>query len=703
MSDRSRKPPVLLAALLGVVLCVLTLAGWGGGCDPAAGLGWVLTTAVYAGGPAAIYLLAALGYGRLLGLVVPDGPGSASLRAATGLAFMLTLSHALGALGWLKPISAIAVCAIGLAVLVRGLIGSFGSWLCASPRARPGWAAIPAACVLFIAASNPPGTLWGSEFGGYDALSYHLQLPQEWLALGRLTPLEHNVYSFLPGYVESAFLHLAVMTEAPVAAGPGQGHGLVAGDGWRVLSCQWLHAGITLLAAWIVGALARVLAERAGLDESRRRLAGSIAAGLTLATPWVVVVGSLGYNEMAVVALGAGAVLAAAHVSMRPWVRGLLTGALVGVACGAKPTALFMVGPVAGLALLASLPRRAWLPAIGAGALAGVAMLAPWLVRNFLACGNPVFPAATDLFGSAHWTGEQVARFASAHRFDGSLLDRLRTALWTSPGVSPNAPDVVRFRGLANPQWGVAFPAGLLAVIALLASHRIEGKQSGLRRIAFALIAGLLAQLLAWLMLTHVQSRFLVPCVISAAPLIGMAIARLERRRAAAALALALVVVQTGVTIRIWSRQLEGAPTRAMIAGVRALKGEPFVPEAHAELPIPAVNQIAGRDRVYLLGGATPLYLAPPVLYHTTWDTSPLGRLMREHPGEPWAWSRSLRDRGVVYVLADLAELRRLGESGWYDASVTAPGVLEWLDEVGEPIMGWPDSGQLLYRLKERP
>ncbi|KAA0214629.1 MAG: hypothetical protein DYG94_08245 [Leptolyngbya sp. PLA3] len=693
----------MLAALLGGVLCVLALVGLGGGCDPAAGLGWVLTSAVYAGGPAAIYLFAAIGYGLLLGRFLPQAPGGGALRASIGLAFMLSVSHGLAALGWLTAMSGIAVCALGLAVMAREVIGSARSWLVARPHVRPGWAAIPAVCVLLTAASNPPGTLWGSEFGGYDALSYHLQLPQEWLTLGRLEPLEHNVYSFLPGYVESAFLHLAVITKAPVASDPGLVHGLMAGDGWRVLSCQWLHAGISLLAAWIIGSLARVLGERAGLADPRQRLAGSIAAGVTLATPWVVVVGSLAYNEMAVLALGAASVLAALYQPLRPWVRGLLTGALVGVACGAKPTALFMVGPVAGLALLAGLPVRGWLPAIGAGTLAGFAALAPWLVRNFVASGNPVFPAASDLFGHAHWTSEQVRRFASGHRFDGSWFDRLRTAVWTSPESSPGAPDVVRFRGLSNPQWGVLFPAGLIAAIMCMAPARAEPSRRARRLIASVLIAGLLAQLLAWFMFTHVQSRFLLPCLITAAPLVGLGIARLARPRAATLLGLALVVVQVGVTVWIWSRQLDGAPTRAMIAGVRAFKGEPFVPEVHADMPIPAVNRIAGRHTVYLLGGATPLYFAPPVLYHTTWDTSPLGRLMREYPGEPWVWSARLRERGVVYVLADLAELTRLGRSGWYDPSVTVPAVLEWLDEVGEQVAHWPNRGQRLYRLKEKP
>jgi hypothetical protein len=50
-------------------------------------------------------------------------------------------------------------------------------------------AAAPALAVLLLAACCPPGTLWRSEALGFDVLSYHLQLPREWLAGGRLAPL----------------------------------------------------------------------------------------------------------------------------------------------------------------------------------------------------------------------------------------------------------------------------------------------------------------------------------------------------------------------------------------------------------------------------------------------------------------------------------------------------------------------------------
>jgi hypothetical protein len=710
MPARTSRTPIVLAALLAVVVSVLGVLVIGGGTDPVDGLGWVLASAIYAGGPAVLFLGAALGYGKLLGWVLlknEPGPARGPVEAAMGLGFMLAVSHGLGALGLLGSVVAIGITAVGVTVLVRILLrGGTGS----PPRlASLGtglgsaalWVAIPALAVLMVAASCAPGRLWDSEFGGYDALSYHLPIVQEWIGLGRIEPLEHNVYSYLPSFVESAFYFMAVMTDAPGPSGGGQAWGLLADDGWRVLSAQWLHAGITVLAAWIVAGLAGALGERSGLDALRQRVAAGIAGALTLATPWVVVVGSLAYNDMAVVALGAGALAACVLGSVRPMVRGAIVGGLIGVACGAKPTAMFMLGPPVGIVMLVLAPRKAWGGLIVGGVIAGALMLAPWMIRNAAYGGNPVFPYATGIFGTAHWTSEQAARFASAHHFDGTLVDRIRTALWISPSAGAGARTVEKFRGVTNPQWGVMFFAAVAAAGIGIFWHR--GQERGLRRIVVLLTIGLGVQLLSWLMLTHIQSRFLLPCVVFASPLIALVCAGRPCVLFGSVVGTVVVAVQMASTLWLWSMQAGGLPTLGMIGGIGIHTGDPFMPELHAQMPVAATNKIAQGQTVYLLGGATPLYFRTPVIYSTTWDTSPLGALMRAHPDDPWAWASQLRAEGAVYVLADYSELGRLRDSRWYDESVTPESVMEFLDVVAEPMVGWPKYGQRLYRLIGRP
>lgn len=701
MPTHGSRTPIVLVALMGLVLSMLLVLWLGGGTDPIEGLAWVVTSAVFAGGPAAVYLLAAVGYGGLLGRVVlcdiEPGPGRSAIEGGVGLGLMLTGSHLLGVLGVLSPVVAIGVCAIGVAALVRRVLTSPVPWLLPSVS----WIAIPSVAVLIVAASCAPGRLWDSEFGGYDAMSYHLPIVQEWIAAGRIVPLEHNVYSYLPSSVESAFFHLAVMTSAPGPKMAGESWGLIAGDGWRVLSAQWLHAGLVIYAAWMVACATRVFCKRAGLDVGRQHLASGIAGGLTLATPWVVVVGSLAYNEMAVVALGASALAGAMVADLGSWKRGAIVGGLIGVACGAKPTAMFMLGPAVGAVMLACAPRRAWIGIVVAGVVAGGLMLSPWMVRNFLHGGNPVFPYASGVFGTAHWTVEQVERFAGAHHFDGSVLDRLRIGFWVNPASDAGARSVIRWRGVTNPQWGVLFYAALLATgLGLFMRCKDRTDQSCPRFVVGILAIGLGLQLMAWLGLTHIQSRFLLPCVVFAAPLVGVVCSGLGRVRIASVIGSVLVVFQMVLTVWIWGGQAGGYPTAGMIGGVRFWKGEPYMAEQQQEFPIASTNMIADGKLVYLLGGARPLYFRTPVLYHTTWDRSPLGEAIRANPDQPNLWVDQLYASGVRYILADFAELERLTKSGWYDPSVTVDGAMPWLDANAEPVAGWPNAGQLLYRLK---
>jgi hypothetical protein len=282
-----------------------------------------------------------------------------------------------------------------------------------SPRAVLG---LPALAVLLVAAANTPGWLWDSEAGGYDALSYHLQLPQEWLMAGRIRPLAHNVYSYLPGYVESAFYALAVMM-GESSGGSGRVGGLVAGEGLGVISCQMLSAGIAVMAAWMVGRLVRGACVRVGCERGAGG-AGVFAAVFMLSTPWTVVVGSLAYNDLGVVLFFAAAMLAAIDEGGAAWRRGLVCGVLVGVACGCKPTALFMAGLPVGVVMV-GMPRKAREIAVmvAAGAAGGLVVVLPWLVRNWAYGGNPVFPLAASVFGAAHWSAEQVGRYGAGHAF----------------------------------------------------------------------------------------------------------------------------------------------------------------------------------------------------------------------------------------------------------------------------------------------
>ena len=137
-------------------------------------------------------------------------------------------------------------------------------------------------------------------------------------------------------------------------------------------------------------ATGRIVADMLG------RGAGGVATALVLGTPWVIVVGSLGYNEMVVaLLLAVGLVLVERGVDS--WRGGAAIGLLCGAACGAKLTAIGLVALPLAVVMLGRMPLRRWpRPAIAAG-LAAAAALGPWLIRTGLHLGNPLFPIGTGL------------------------------------------------------------------------------------------------------------------------------------------------------------------------------------------------------------------------------------------------------------------------------------------------------------------
>ena len=685
------------AFAIALAACVAALASLGESDGTVCGL-TALYLVVAAGLPAVLYVLGGIGLGRVFAPLTRGARDPAALQAGLGLALMLSLSHGLGCLGLLDAsggrVVAIGLCVVGMALLV------FRRAAVAPPA--PIFLLIPAFAVLLTAAVQPPGWLWRSEFGGFDALSYHLQLPQEWLLRGRIEPLTHNVYSYLPGYVEAAFLHIGVLAGAPAWRPGSPAYGLVAGDGLGALSCQFLHVGFAVASAWLLTRCVRLAAGEDGPSGGSGRVASWAAAAVFLGTPWIVVVGSLAYNDLGVVVLGAAAFAAALDSGLSPWRRGLTAGLLVGVACGCKPTALLFLGMPVAVLLLGRTEVRRWGALAAVGCAAGLAALAPWLIRNGVYAGNPVFPYLTGWFGTAHWTAEQAERFARATFYQGGFVDRIALLVLEDP----QDPAGARHRGLFHPQWLVFFPLTAAALIGVLACARS-------RWLGLLLAAGLLTQLAAWLYASHLQSRFLIPLTIPSTVLLGVAGARflgvaqargLWLGRGAAALLAGAALVHGGASVWAFAQQNGGRPNSLLIAGAGIRTGALWdsweqadaagvgSPEVYANLALPP-----GRV-LYLLGDATPLYYAPPVMYHTVWDRSPLAEAARAHPDEPSRWGEGLRRADVRYVLVNFAELARYRRSGYLDAALTPEVVERFLGACGRLVREWP-GGRALFEL----
>lgn len=758
-----------LLVAIATLLTAAILAGIGPDHGPVVGLSALLGALVGAAGPVILYILACAGFGIVLAAplrnLAPRDNASGGidqiwLALALGLAAMLTLSHALGWAGLFTGSTAGRIATFAPILLGIGILALWWTRrlragdlldpaLRTLPRLRPSTIASTAGVsVLLVAACSTPGLLWESEFRGFDCFAYHLELPKEWLARGRIQPLESNVYSYLPSYLEAAYTHLGAIG-APIGRSLVRGRpDMLAGAGDALIACQLLHASITLLAAGLIGRLCDAAAAWSHLGDRARRTARMTGWAATIATPWTIVTGSLAYNEMGVVALGAAAMLIAITRTHTPLVRGTLTGFLVGAACSCKPTAIFMVAPVAAICLIARTSFRRWHVAFACCAVAGLLTLAPWLLRNWAHGANPFFPHLASVFGPAHWSPEQLSRYAAAHSGSGSFLHRLSLLILPAQG-DPSAPTATVQRGLLHSQFFALPWLVLLASIGIIFSRW----RRRLAAPAIVMSLGLVSQLLAWTLLTHQQSRFLIPILLTAVPLLGLAAAmasserslqkaapsggQTPRRRSInvrrTLLALAIdagLMVQAVWLVMLFAQQGRGQPNQFLV-GPRdpaasaptvitpaVLTGETFRAEwssatgdasrqIEADLSAEAfVNLVTASDGgvTYLLGDSAPLYFTAPILYHSTYDRSPLGDLMRATPAEPSAWAAGLWDRGVRHILLNHWELARLHErSNWYDPDVSPERAATFLDGYATPVRAWPEVGRTLYRLNPPP
>lgn len=648
----------------------------------------------------AAWLACAYGFGWPLRVwFVGDAEEPAAIQLALGTACMLILTAALGRMGALQfggNLGAWALLLLGLGLGVQQLRQRAANHHDHALDADPGrlrtasslalkrmlWlTTAPAVAVLLVASTSAPGWLWRTEFGGYDVMSYHLQLPKQWLALGAVVPLDHNVYSFLPGYVEGAFYHLMTLQGDAISA---------------VYAAQLLHASFAIIAAWLVF--------RFTLRLTTDHVAGVISAILLLGTPWVIVTGSLAYNEMAVLIMLAGGLLVLREPSLHAWQRGAMIGLLTGAACGSKLTAFGFVAAPLVVLLLMNVPSRTWLKTLAAGAIIGIIALSPYFIGNFTATDNPVFPFATSVFGTGHWSEEQVTIWNDGHRAAGTMTDRVAEA-WRQLfrfGLGPNPYENEPW----IPQWLILpwlAPASIIALV-MSRAHRTWG-------VKLSII--MLLQFAFWISFTHVKSRFMLPMAIPGTITVALCVRLCLTRPARPMMARNAAIIAMGAGLLIWSsisaaiyaREAGGAPA-ARIGNGHVLTGHALSPAdretiGRQSLPSVYINHLLPSSaRVLFIGEAAPLYyLHKRYEYQTTWDRGPLSHMMDEHPNVAERWRDELRVRGYTHLLVHPVMLRIWERSGWHDPDLTAERVLGFAETHLALEHTWT-SGERLYRIE---
>ncbi len=642
----------------------------------------------------AVYLIGAFGLGRVVRKWVAQLQTRWIIELATGLTITLTLTHALGVLGLLNPITAWMITGLGCLSLLQDRATYTPSIAQSIRRIRvsvPGIAFVLGCVLVVLMSCVPPGISWDSEYGSYDALSYHLELPREWLEAGRIFPSEHNVYSFLPSYIEAAYLHFAHLAGVKPTMPSGLSD-MLANEARVAMSTHLFSALLLIISSLAIGALTKRIIELS-LPNANPKAPALCAQALMMCTPWLTLVGSLSYNETGVLLLGIGALAVALEQSINPNTRSMLAAFIVAGACSCKPTAIFLLAPAVGVVLLSTTPLRQWLKPIALGLFVGFITLSPWLIRNQVATGSIVFPQGASVFGVAHWTQAQHDVYQAAHHFQGSVAQRLSMLVIPDRAGTDHAST---YRGFTNMQWALTPWLGFIGCVVLL----LNKKTRTLGQIATLSIA---LPIVGWLALTHLQSRFLIPIappLILAGTIALAVIPNLQLQRTIIAILTSWACLWTAFVVSI---QLKSDPFATLVFGTNIYTGE-INPEI-APWTSTLNTILEPNETVYLLGDATAFYVRSPLIVNTVYDRWLIQDAIEAHPHTPSKWSASLLDAGVDVVVIGMSEINRFDQSGWLPETIDTNELREWIKSLPEPIYIWnlPQSTEPIraaYRLR---
>ncbi len=592
------------------------------------------------------------------------------LGAGLGLGAISLLVLLLGIVGALHPLLWKALlCACAAAGLIRARKLLVGEPLeketggnASHRRLSDSWAylwlpACPFLVLALLAASNAPGFIWQEEGFGYDVLEYHLQLPKEYLDAGGISYVPHNVYANFPANVEMQYL-LAMIV-----------HGNTPDIGTVANMIHLMLAVLAVCAAWVAG---REWSPQAGV----------IGAVAMATVGWLPYLSGLAYVENGMLFFGVLATAALLQAfkrqtdttgSHRRWLA--LAGVMAGFACGCKYTALPMIAFPLGLSAL-MLRGRSVTGRIADGLLFGMATMvtfSPWLIKNQVMTGNPVFPLMNTVFNASPqgWGSDETELWNAGHTLqpdEQTAANRMRL-LW---------------QHVLNDEHQRFGPAIFLIAIAGVFARRLS-------RVDAVLLLMLLVQLAVWLLATHLYARFAVVMLIPLALLAARSVdngLRSLRRTIVVTLLVAGSVVNIAFASQLHIQESQGgAPASLMYEG--KVSGFEYLGLVNHDLPPNA--------RILLVGEARGFYFQREIDYCVAFNRNPFFELLlaEDSAHDVLAW---LREQGYTHVLVHWGEIGRVAASYGLSPEIDQLEIWTWFDRLANAglirIHGWPPPGK---------
>lgn len=460
-----------------------------------------------------------------------------------GLSGLSLLMLLVGLCGWMSQPLMMAILTVCIATGIATRLGSIHTnepdgvttkipQVHASSSRLLGWIVVGTIALFFLAQQLGAMT----PQNDFDVVEYHLGGPKEWYQRGRIERLPHNVYTSFP------FLTEMLILTGMVTYGDWQ---------WGALAGQAAIAGFAPLTA-------------IGLFAAGRRFfssnVGWIAALVYMTSPWTYRTSIISYVEGGLACYLFASLYAVliyreqivhSNAQERLNLAGIVTlaGMLSGSAMACKyPALVTVVGPI-GLMI-------AWLTwfqpthnrvrqIVFAGlffSIGLVSSIGPWLLKNTIETGNPVYPLAVRVFGGVDRDEELDAKFRRGHGNNyKSTFEQFRDL------------PVMLTDVMANNDWHSPLMFGLapLSLLACIRRRRSDSLPQKFEPGAIGLIWVYVAwQFISFWLFTHHIDRFYVPMFSAVSLLAGVGVMWFEP------------------TWGAWSKKLAGKLWKTAVAGL---------------------------------------------------------------------------------------------------------------------------------------
>jgi hypothetical protein len=394
---------------------------------------------------------------------------------------------------------------------------------------------------------------------------------------------------------------------------------------------------------------------------------GLTAGALFYCTPFVQDLGQTARVDLATAffaTLGFGALVLWMEEEKRDFL--WLSALGVGGAMATKwPAIAVVLLPAAG----ALAYRRKFLP-LAEFCLVAVVMMAPWLIKNWLLTGNPVYPLLNQWFPNPDWSLAQARVFSERHAptFGLATFGEFFALAWKYSFVEPGA-----------------VPLLLLTAPLLLLVPRMK---PAAKRIGWLFVGAYLG----WFCCTFRPWRFLFPAFGAAAVAAAFAMEELGRGamvRVAVRISVGLVMVVSIASLALNDLVDVGDPQQipAHTSFVQYDLGQATRDEFLARAgggvlePIIWMNDHLPRDAKVLYVGEARAYDAKQsVVYSTAFDRNPLTAMscLAKTPEE---LVTALRGQGITHLYVNSSEMDRLRRGYDYMAGANWTLIQEMLDQ----------------------